>query len=87
VPRSARSDVAALMQEARAVELVVNDAEIDPARLQDYWSLSADLITLVLDIETFQQQSPDAGYDDPELLALRRRLRDITSRLADISVQ
>jgi hypothetical protein len=86
VPRSHRSDIDALVQEARAVEMVANEAEVEPTKLQEYWAIAADLITLAADIEAYQQTSPDAGYDDPQLLDLRRRLRQITSRLADVAV-
>lgn len=85
--RQGKSEVALLLQEARAVELLANEAEIDPAKLQQYWQLSTDLITLVVDIEQLQQSRPDVGYDEPELLALRRRLRDITSRLSELSAE
>lgn len=85
--RQGKSEVALLLQEARAVELLANEAEIDPAKLQQYWQLSTDLITLVVDIEQLQQSRPDVGYDEPELLALRRRLRDITSGLAEMSAE
>lgn len=85
--RHGKSEVALLLQEARAVELLANEAEIDPAKLQQYWQLSTDLITLVVDVEQLQQSRPDVGYDEPELLALRRRLRDITSGLAEMSAE
>lgn len=86
MPRSQRSDIDALVQEARAVEMLANEAEVEPTRLQDYWALAADLITLTADIEAYQQASPNATYEEPQLLELRRRLREITSRLADVSV-
>ena len=47
--------------------------------------MAADLITLVSDIEAFEAANPDAGYDEPEMLALRRRVRGIASRLAQFS--
>lgn len=84
VPRSHRSDVAALAQEARAVEMVANETDVDPTKLQEYWAIAADLITLTADIEGYAEAKPDATYEDPELLELRRRLRQITSRLADV---
>lgn len=83
--RSHRSDIDTLVQEARAVEMLANEAEVEPNRLQEYWALAADLITLTADIEAYGADSPDATYEDPQLLELRRRLRQITSRLADIS--
>jgi hypothetical protein len=74
-----------LVQEARAVEMLANEAEVEPNKLQEYWALAADLITLTADIEGYQAASPAASYEDPQLLELRRRLRQITSRLADVS--
>lgn len=85
MPRQPRSDVAGLLQEARALEILADEVEVEPARLQEYWSLSTDLITAVADIEATQTNQPDMGFDDPELLALRRRLRNIASRLAQLS--
>ena len=86
MPRSHRSDIDTLVQEARAVEMLANEAEVEPTKLQEYWALAADLITLTADIEAFHAASPAATYEDPQLLELRRRLRQITSRLADVSV-
>lgn len=86
MPRSHRSDIDALVQEARAVEMLANEAEVEPTKLQEYWAIAADLITLTADIEALQAATPSAGYDDPQLLDLRRRLRQITSRLAEVSV-
>lgn len=85
MPRSHRSDVDSLVQEARAVEMLANEAEVEPTKLQDYWAIAADLITLTADIEALRTASPATTYDDPQLLELRRRLRQITSRLAEVS--
>lgn len=67
------------------MEMLANEADVEPTKLQAYWAIAADLITLTSDIEAFRAISPAAGYDDPELLNLRRKLRQITSRLADVS--
>jgi hypothetical protein len=75
------------MEEARSLELLADEAEIAPDRTQDYWALAADLITLVTDIEEFQAASPQASYEDPAMLALRRRLREISSRLMELTVE
>jgi predicted nucleotidyltransferase len=85
MPRAHRSDIDTLVQEVRAVEMLANEAEVEPTKLQDYWAIAADLITLSADIEAYQRASPHASYEDPALLELRRRLRQITSRLADVS--
>jgi hypothetical protein len=83
--RTTRSDIHALLQEARAIELLTTEADIAAAGLQDYWDLSADLIALVTDIEDYERQHPDASYQDPSLFALKHRLREITSRLAEMT--
>lgn len=85
MPRSTRSDIASLLLEARAIELLADEADVPPHKLQEYWSLAADLINLVVDIEALQAEEPDATYEDPRMLALRRKLRDLTGRLAEIS--
>lgn len=84
MPRSIRSDVAALVQEARAIELVTSEADVPIERIQAYWTLSADLIALVADIEEYQLERPNATYEDPTMFALKHRLRGITSRLSDL---
>lgn len=84
MPRAARSEVNLLKQEAQGLELVASDAAIEPHRLQEYWALSMDLVALVLDIDAFAQASPDAQESDPEVIALRHRLRAIATRLADL---
>jgi predicted nucleotidyltransferase len=85
MPRAHRSDIDTLVQEARAVEMLANETEVEPTKLQEYWAIAADLITLTADIEAYRQISPRASYEEPELLDLRRRLRQITSRLAEVS--
>jgi hypothetical protein len=85
LPKSVRSDIDSLAQEARALELLADEAEVPPERLQQYWDVSADLIGLVTDIEELRAQTPSAGYEDPEMLALRRRVREIASSLAELS--
>lgn len=85
MPRSSRSDVSQLVQEARAIELLASEAEVPPERLQEYWALSTDLIALVTDIEAFRTEHPTASNDDPTMFTLRHRLRQIVSRLAEIS--
>lgn len=84
VPRPIKSDISALADDAKAIELLVSEADVPTSRLQEYWSLSADLISLVTDIEEYRARHPRAGYDDPALFTLKHRLRSITSRLADL---
>jgi hypothetical protein len=84
---AARSEVRLLKQEAQGLELVATEAEVDSNRLQDYWALSMDLVALVMDIDAFADRSPRAPEGDPEVIALRHRLRDIAARLADITAE
>jgi hypothetical protein len=72
------------MQEARAIEIFASEIGVSPEHTQEYWELSTRLITLVADIEELNGRVQQPDEDDPELLALRRRLRDITSRLTEI---
>lgn len=81
-----RSDIAVLLQEARAMELLANEADVPFERMQDYWTLSADLITLVGDIEAYQIEQPNATYEDPTMFTLKHRLRDIASRLGAMAM-
>ncbi len=85
--RSTRTEVRLLKQEARGLEIVASEAEIEPPQLEAYWALSLDLVALVMDIDAFAERSPDAAQGDPEVTALRHRLRDIGSRLAEVSAE
>lgn len=87
MPRSTRSDIDSLLQDARSLELLTDDADVTPDHVQEYWALAADLINLVSDIEQLRATDPAATYEDPALLALRRRLREISSRLMELSVE
>jgi hypothetical protein len=69
------------------MEVLANEADVPPGRIQDYWAVATDLITLVTDIEELQTTHPGATSDDPALLALRRRLRDVASRLAELMLE
>lgn len=84
MPRS-RTDVAALVQEARAMEMLASEAEIAPQDLQEYWNISGELVNTVSDIEQLQLERPNATYEDPELLMLKRRLRELAGRLGAIA--
>jgi len=86
MPRQTRTDIGNLLQEARAMELLANEVDVPFDRLQDYWNLAADLITLVADIEQLQLERPDISYEEPELFALKHRLRDIASQLGALDV-
>jgi hypothetical protein len=84
VPRARKSDIDVLLEEARAIELLASETIPIPERTQEYWQASSDLLALVLDIEQYQSQHPDAAYDDPELFLLKQRLRSVASRLTDL---
>ena len=85
VTRAARNEVRLLKQEAQGLEIVATEAEVEPHRLQEYWALSMDLVALVMDIDGFAERSPNADEGDPQVIALRHRLRDIAGRLADVT--
>lgn len=87
MPRMPRTDVTVLLQEARAIELLANEVDVPIERMERYWAISAELITLASDIETFAVERPDAGSDDPEMLLLRRRLRRIGSDLSELAME
>ena len=84
MPRQARSEIDALLQEARAMELLANETEAPPNRLQEYWQLSADLINLVADIEEQRASQVESATEDVRLLGLRRRMREIAARIAEL---
>lgn len=84
MPRASRSDIAALLREAHAIETLATDTDVGPQLLEDYWRLSADLIVLVSDIEAYEASEPQANYDDPSVFTFKQRLRAITSRLAEL---
>jgi len=83
--RAGRSDVDTLLQEARGLELLASEAEIPVERVQEYWAISADLVTLVMDIEAYLDAHPQATYEDTEMVDLRRRLRNVASRLSELT--
>jgi hypothetical protein len=84
MPRRVRSDIETLLQEARAMEMLANEADVPIESMHEYWSLSADLITLVTDIEEYQGEHPFAEYDDPNVFTLKHRLRNVASRLGEM---
>ena len=84
MPRATRTEADLLRQEARALELLAEEVEVPPERMQAYWDVSADLLNLVADIEEYHARAGHPEPDDPELLALRRRARQIASRLVAI---
>ncbi len=87
MPRSARTDVSTLVQEVRAMELLANEVEPPVNRIEAYWAVSADLITLASDVEILAIEDPEATNDDSRLLSLRRRLRVIGANLAELSLE
>ena len=84
MPRTSRTESATLLAEARAIEIYADDISVPPERLPEYWEVSTDLIMLMADIEEMNGRIEQPDENDPELLALRHRLRAIASRLADI---
>lgn len=66
------------------MELLANEIEVPPERLQEYWNVSAELINLVSDIELFGEENPHAEPDDVRVKQLRRRVRIIASHLTSL---
>lgn len=85
MPRATKSDISLLLQEAHAIELVASEADVPLERIEEYWTLSTELIALVTEIEQFQVERPDATYEDPTMFTFKHRLRAITSTLADLA--
>lgn len=86
MPRSTRSEADALLDEAHALELLADDTEVPPERIEEYWRLSTELIGLILDIEQYRQQHPLDPPDEEEVLNLRRRLREVAAGLSELSL-
>jgi hypothetical protein len=87
MPRSTRSASSVLMQDARAIELLASEISVAPERLPEYWDLSLELVGLVTDIEEVFGRVEQPDDEDPEILALRRRLRSIAARLTEMDEQ
>lgn len=82
-----RSDVESLKQEVRAMEMLANEADVPLERMPEYWDLAADLIALSTDVAEFEATQPRTTFLDPDMLALRRRIRYIASRLSELSLE
>lgn len=87
MPRPPRSETTALLEEARAIELLASQAEVPVDRLQEYWSVSAELLTIVLDVEELQASNGGDSEGDPVVHDLRRRLRAVAARLTELSLE
>lgn len=87
MPRPPRSETTALLEEARAIELLASQAEVPVDRLQEYWSVSAELLTIVLDVEELQASNGGDSEGDPVVQDLRRRLRAVAARLTELSLE
>ena len=87
MPRPPRSETTALLEEARAIELLASQAEVPVDRLQEYWSVSAELLTIVLDVEELQASNEGDFEGDPVVQDLRRRLRAVAARLTELSLE
>ena len=87
MPRPPRSETTALLEEARAIELLASQAEVPADRLQEYWSVSAELLTIVLDVEELQASNGGDSEGDPVVQDLRRMLRAVAARLTELSLE
>jgi hypothetical protein len=55
--------------------------------MDEYWAMSIELVKLATDVEQYVADVPRADENDPELLALRHRLRAITARLGALTLE
>ena len=84
MPRHTQTEVDLLLQEVRSLELLAEETVVPPEKVQEYWSASAELITLVSDIEAAAVADISLAPGPSELLALRRRLREVAASLAQM---
>lgn len=87
MPRPTRSEPDVLLGEARAIEIYAENISVPPDKMPEYWDTSLDLVALVADIEEMSGRINPPDESDPELLALRRRLRGISARLSELDVE
>jgi hypothetical protein len=87
MPRPSRTEIDQLVDEVRAMELLADEADVPPDRIEDYWALTTELIALVADVEEFQSGAIRRGAADTELLALRQRLRFIAAGLGELTLE
>jgi hypothetical protein len=83
--RGVRSAIQALLEEARGIEILLSDAEPEPAEMSGYWDLSMRMINFMTDLEAYAEEKPRADADDPGYLELRRALSGIENELLDLT--
>ena len=81
-------DWLALRDDMRAAELLLEDVQIDPADLAAYWAMSAELLSLLQDVEEYLEQRGAASSDDDAALYLskRRRLVALLAKAQEIGI-
>ncbi|GEM_PF-5892070 len=79
--RRAAGGAAALLQEAHAIEVLLDEIVPDERDVEHYWDVSTRLINLVLSLETLA--GIRAGEDD--LAPARAELSAIESAIADMA--
>ncbi len=76
-----------LLDEARAIEALLDDVEPEPDQMEQYWNVSLRLIRLVMEIEEFAD--PTGGrsitVDDAEYIRLRKALVGIENEVLDLT--
>jgi hypothetical protein len=85
VPRRGVTEIRTLRNEARAIELLAENTEVDPRGIEDYWATSAELINVVTEIDELDADSQDVAPDDTRIFELRSRLRTIAARLLELA--
>lgn len=83
-------DWLSLREEMQAAEALLAEMQFEPQDLPAYWSMSADLLALLQEIdehlEQWRQQGPGAD-ERVAYLALRKRLNALLARSEEIGVE
>jgi hypothetical protein len=77
-----------LREQARAAEALLEDLSFQPSNLARYWSLSAGLLALMMEIDEFLELRRENGPPEDEFAVFddkRRRLRDLLAGSEEIS--
>jgi hypothetical protein len=85
VSQRTRSDFKLIRDEARAIELLAEETEVEPHRLEAYWATSADLINVVIEIDELELRNPSATLAEPAMFDLRHRLRALAARFVELA--
>lgn len=77
--------LARLLAEAQSVEVLLSDLVPVAEDIEAYWRLSAEMITLVEEIEGVANSEIGATTSDPEYVKLRNALSRLEGRIMELS--